>query len=456
VDHDVRLDGALVRAWADACVRRLRQVAPLVDALNVFPVADADTGQNVTSTLAGGLAAVDASATGDLAQAARLLASGALRQARGSSGVIMSGWFAGLASGFAAPATSDVACLTAALESAATQARRAVADPWPGTVLEVADQVAAAVARRCDQADQQVALAELLPGPLAEVRAALPETSAHHPVLASAGVVDAGACALLVVLEVLAALLAGQPCDQAGRWLPPPAPAAADHHDQHGGAFEVMLHVTVEVDRTALSATGSAAAVTGMGNEWRTHVHTDDPATALGLVTPDELRIGVVRAMTNDGTGLVVATSDAGLAGWYAAAGAVVIVPGGAVVPGQLRTLLRAAGRHVLATDPGLAQAVGARTADPVRAAVACITADAADDVAAALDRVRTAATDDADPAEALAAVYAAMPDAEVLTVVPRDGAELDLVRDLADSYGLDLVLVGPATTGPLWRLGID
>ncbi|MCL2465905.1 MAG: DAK2 domain-containing protein [Micrococcales bacterium] len=451
--RETRLDGALVHAWADACVHRLREVAPRIDALNVFPVADADTGQNVTCTFAGGLAAVAAS-PGDLATAARVLASGALRQARGSSGVIMSGWLAGLAAGLAQTAPSDVARLGAALGSAAVGARRAVADPWEGTILEVAEQVAAAVAQRAQ--DPQVVLADLLPGPLDEVRTALPATSAHHPVLASAGVVDAGACALLVVLEVLAALLAGEPCDQAGQWLPPPAAVRTDHHDESSAAFEVMLHVTVEVDCTELATTGSAAAVTGMGDEWRTHVHTDDPATALGLVAPDELRLGVVRAMTTDGTGLVVVTSDAGLAGWYADAGAVVVVPGGAAVPGQLRTLLRAAGRHVLATDPGLAEAVGARTADPVRAAVACLAADTAEDVAAVLDRVRTTMTDDPDPTAALAALCGATPDAEVLTVVPRDGAELDLVRDLADGYAMELVLVGPATTGALWRLGVD
>jgi len=439
----VQFDGTLVQRWADACVDRLRVVAPRIDALNVFPVADADTGQNVTFTLLGGREAVAASPTQHLGEAVRLLAAGSLRQARGSSGVIVSGWFAGLAAGLADHATSDVTRLADALGMAAAGARQVVADPWPGTVLEVAQQVADAVAARPSHT-----MATVLPEALDAVRARLAETSAHHPVLRSAGVIDAGACALLVVLEVLAGLLGTSP--PAGAWLPE---AGVEPHqpDQSGGAFEVMLHITVEVDRGRLAATGSAAALTGLGDEWRTHVHTDDPATAVGLVAPDQLRLGVVRAITSAPGGPVVVTADTGLVAWYAAAGAVVVVPGGAVVPGHLRALVAAAGAHVLATDPELAAMASAMTCDPVRAAVACTAADEGADVAAAVHRVRTAETTDLGPVLAGLLVDGG----EVLTVVAPAGADLVAVRDLAASCGLELVLVGPAS-GPTWRLGVD
>ncbi|MCL2089641.1 MAG: DAK2 domain-containing protein [Micrococcales bacterium] len=465
----VRLDAALVRAWAAAAVQRLRDVAPRIDALNVFPVADADTGQNVVCTLAGGLAAVETSPTDDLSATAHLLATGALREARGSSGVIVSGWFAGLAVGLVEDAPGEPTRLAGALASAAVGARQAVADPWPGTVLEVADQVAATVRRQA--ADPHLPLADLLPGPLDAVRARLAETSAHHPVLRSAGVVDAGACALLVVLEVLAALLAAEPPDRAGAWLPPPSsrPEPGPEPSGSGGAFEVMLHVTVEVDLTRLASTGAAAAVTGLGDQWRTHVHTDDPVTALALVAPDELRIGLVRAVTGGAAGVVV-TADTGLAAWYAAAGAAVVVPGGAASPDDLRAVVSlvggglsgdrghdGTGRYTLATDPELAAQVGAMTADPVRAAVACTALDEQADVEAALRRVRTAQTDDADPTAALTRLLAGSAEpGEVLTVVPRTGFDPAGVRALAAAHGLELVLVGPATTGPVWRLGVD
>ncbi len=458
VAASVRLDGALVRAWADAAVQRLRDVAPRIDALNVFPVADADTGQNVTCTLAGGLAAVAVLPTDDLASAVAALAAGARREARGSSGVIVSGWLAGLASGLVDErATSDVARLTGALASAAVGARQAVTDPWPGTVLEVAEQVAVAVLAQA--ADPHRPLAELLPAPLGAVRAALPETSAHHPVLRSAGVVDAGACALLVLLEVLAALLAAAPPHQAGAWLPQPPPPdgrpePGPAQPDTGGAFEVMLDVTVGVDRARLAATGSAAAVTGLGDEWRTHVHTDDPATALALVAPEALRIGLVRAVAG-AAGLVVVTADTGLAAWYAAAGATVVVPGGAAQPGRLRAAVgTVGGRYVLATDPRLAAEVGALTGDPVRAAVACAADDESADVAEALLRVRTAQTDEVDPTATATGLLDGP--GEVLTVVPRTGLDPAPVRALAAAHGLEMVLVGPATSGPAWRLGVD
>ena len=453
-----RLDGALVRAWADAAEQRLRDVAPRIDALNVFPVADADTGQNVACTLAGGRSAVAALPTDDLGDAARALAAGARREARGSSGVIMSGWFAGLAAGLAdETATSDAARLTGALADAAVGARQAVTDPWPGTVLEVADQVAATVLRHATE--PLVPLADVLPGPLGAVRARLAETSAHHPVLRSAGVVDAGACALLVVLEVLAALLAAEPPDQAGVWLPQPSPpdgrAEPGPGQPSGGAFEVMLDVAVEVDRDQLAATGSAAVVTGLGDEWRTHVHTDDPVAALALVGPEALRIGLVRTVAGGASGSVVVTADGGLAAWYAAAGATVVVPGGAAPPGSLRAAVGTVGRgDVLATDPQLAAEVGALADDPVRAAVACAAADENADVGAALRRVRTARTDDPDPTAALTGLLAGP--GEVLTVVPRAGLDPAGVRAVAAAHGLEMVLVGPATTGPAWWLGVD
>jgi hypothetical protein len=325
-------------------------------------------------------------------------------------------------------------------------------------VLEVADQVAAAVLRQATE--PHVALADLLPGPLGAVRARLAETSAHHPVLRSAGVVDAGACALLVVLEVLAALLAAGSPGQAGEWLPPPSPPdgrsdPGPGSGDLGGAFEVMLDVTVEVDRTRLAATGSAAAVTGLGDEWRTHVHTDDPVAALALAGPEVLRIGLVRTVVGGASGPVVVTADSGLAAWYAAAGAAVVVPGGAAPPGRLRAVVGTVGSgYVLATDPQLAAEVGALTDDPVRAAVACAAADENADVAAALHRVRTGQTDDADPTAVLTGLLA-WP-GEVLTVVPRAGLDPTGVRALAAAHGLELVLVGPATTGPAWCLGVD
>jgi len=456
----VRLDGALVRAWAVAATGRLREVAPRIDALNVFPVADADTGTNVVHTLVGGAAGLVDPLPDDPAEVARRLATGARHHARGSSGVILAGWLTGLAEGLvpcaesprppAAPDGPDQVDtgtdrLARALLSAARGARRAVAEPWPGTVLEVAEQVAAEV-------DPRESLAALLVGPLSRARADLAETSRRHPVLREAGVVDAGACALLVALEVLAALLAGQPVDHVGDWLPDAEPGP--HRHGSDGAFEVMLDVTVEVDRARLASTGTAAAVVGTGDDWRTHVHTDDPVGAVALVPPDALRVGLVRAVLGDRSGPVVVTDDVHLAAWYAAAGAAVVVPGGAAGRADLAETVAALKRGcVLATDPRLADLVGALTGDPVRAAVACVAVDEGlVTPERAVRGVRTVETDDPDPTGALAG----LPGGEVLTAVPRVGVDTAVVRSLAEARGLDLVLVGAAGSGPAWRLGVE
>ena len=100
VTRDVVLDGDGVRAWAAASVAACAAAQERIDAVNVFPVADGDTGSNVLLTVSGGAEAVAALTPGEpLAAVVATFADGAARSARGNSGIILGQWLVGLAAG---------------------------------------------------------------------------------------------------------------------------------------------------------------------------------------------------------------------------------------------------------------------------------------------------------------------------------------------------------------------
>ncbi|GAA4628745.1 DAK2 domain-containing protein [Cellulomonas oligotrophica] len=415
-------DAAGARAWADGSLAAARAARERIDAVNVFPVPDADTGTNVALTLAGGAAAVhllDPAAS--VAGVCGALADGASRAARGNSGIILGQWLRGFAAGLdgdGSRARTAPQRLAAALGLAADAARRAVPDPRDGTVLTVAREVADRVARS-DGPDAARALIRAL----AAAREGLARTSAALDVLRDARVVDAGACALLVVLDVLAHVLregrAPRPDELDLAWLPAPGTAAVPGGaGVTGGAFEVMLLVRpddqpvdqpddhpahhragdraddagVEDDLAlALARVGDSVAVADAGALRHGHVHTDDPAAALAVVPDRRVVQAVVRRLDLPPAdpGLVVVTPSPGMAAWFATAGAVTVVRGsGAVVDGLDEQVGRAAAdthaASVVVVGVDVPAGLGPVTADGVRldllpvpddgtAAVACL-----------------------------------------------------------------------------------
>ena len=175
-----------------------------------------------------------------------------------------------------------------------------------------------------------------------------------HPVLRAARVLDAGACALLVVLDALARAVGDErPVHVPLDWLP----TTAAHHasvEPTGGAYEVMLLVSDDgagdgaaVDtgaelRRRMGALGDSVAVVGGDGWWHVHVHTDQPTAAIAAAALGRREQVLVRLLAGahaggsalhdraDGRerwGVVVCTAAPDLAAWYAAAGAVVARP---------------------------------------------------------------------------------------------------------------------------------
>ncbi|MET9761700.1 DAK2 domain-containing protein [Streptomyces sp. NPDC006372] len=209
-------DALAVRTWCGLALETLGRAREEIDAINVYPVADGDTGTNLYLTVESAVGAVEAVFAGHaagsgpeqptLADAARAMAHGALIGARGNSGTILAQLLRGMAQVLAddEAARADGQGLRLALRHAADSARQAVAHPVEGTVLTVAS--AAADAAGGAEGDCGTVARAAYDG----ARAALAETPGQLPVLERAGVVDAGGRGLVAVLGALVETFTGE------------------------------------------------------------------------------------------------------------------------------------------------------------------------------------------------------------------------------------------------------
>ncbi|MGH3695153.1 MAG: DAK2 domain-containing protein [Pseudonocardiaceae bacterium] len=315
------LDGPAVRRWAATCCEVLAAHRDEIDALNVFPVPDQDTGSNLLATMRAGLDAVlrDQGADQDLppGSTVAVLARGALLGARGNSGVILSQVLRGLAEPLigddaesAAP-NWDGSRLREGLRRADELAMAAVSEPVPGTVLTVLNAAAqAATACRSDE------LAEVAAAATSAAAGALADTPRQLAALATAGVVDAAGRGLILLLEELLAVVTERPC---GRPVTPTEGCARPAHPRSvvrdGGAtkyeYEVMYLLEGADDagvctlRAELALLGECVAIVGTGQDWdrraapvwHVHVHCADVGAAIeaGVRAGRPHRITVLR-----------------------------------------------------------------------------------------------------------------------------------------------------------------
>ena len=201
------------RMLANGC-RRLRANSAAVDALNVFPVPDGDTGRNMTMTLCGGVNATQPGGDG-VGGYLKRLSRNTLLAARGNSGVILSQFVRGLAMGAADAVELTPTAFARAFGSGAEQARRAVTRPVEGTILTLLRDGADFLAAHAFD-DFEACFTGLLDC----LRASLERTPALLPALREAGVVDSGGAGLVLIIEGMAMALSG-------RWVEEDAEAEA-------------------------------------------------------------------------------------------------------------------------------------------------------------------------------------------------------------------------------------
>jgi fatty acid kinase len=253
------LDARAVRRWCSLAALRLRQHEQELNDLNVYPVPDGDTGTNMLLTM---LAAEQAVASADgngVGEALRTMARGALMGARGNSGVITAQWLSGLAAGIGGPSP---------LRQAASAAYEAVAHPVEGTILTVARAADGSTIKEAADAAAD----------------ALAHTPELLPVLAEAGVVDAGGRGLVVLLDALVEALTGAQTEHEIAAVMPVLSALAKEY--LGPAYEVQFLIDTSAEaatklRAALDRLGDSLVVVGGEPAWRVHVHVDDAGAAL-------------------------------------------------------------------------------------------------------------------------------------------------------------------------------
>jgi DAK2 domain fusion protein YloV len=372
----------VVRRFADLAVDGLAAAREEIDALNVYPVPDGDTGTNMFLTVE---AARDAMAEAlderpdDLRVALRAYARGALLGARGNSGVIFSQLIGALLRriGQAGPDDRSAAVFAEGMALATEAAYAAVGTPVEGTILSVARAASEAAAGAAEVPDDR--LGDVVRAAASAAREALARTPEQLPLLARAGVVDAGGRGLCVVLDAAEAAITGKRATTATPHLGTPAlPQArvpSDDLTEDGPAYEVMYRLEATDDviptlRQELAALGDSLVVVGGDGLWNVHVHVDDVGAAVeaGIRAGAPRRIEVThvaeqvarareKRAERRGRRLVIVAAGPGLKDLFRESGAIVLDggPGSRPSTGQLLAAIEETAAQeviVLPNDP--------------------------------------------------------------------------------------------------------
>ena len=287
------IDGLLLREMVLAGAAVLEKNREAVDALNVFPVPDGDTGTNMSLTMASATREVNQKEYSRADEAAEALAKGALRGARGNSGVITSQLYRGFARAVEGLEKITPVDFAKALKAGADTAYKAVMKPKEGTILTVARVIAEDAMRQAQLApDDYDALFNVI---LQSGESILKRTPEMLPVLKQAGVVDAGGRGLLLLYTGYAAVLRGETIEA----LPDAEAGSAEmaFEDDHDSIEEIKFAYCTEfliqnlketaqesdIDtfRRQLNRIGDCVLVVGDLSLVKVHVHTNEPGKAL-------------------------------------------------------------------------------------------------------------------------------------------------------------------------------
>lgn len=287
------IDGLLLRDMVAAGASLLEKNREAVDALNVFPVPDGDTGTNMSLTMMSAIREANGKEYLSAGEAAEALAKGALKGARGNSGVITSQLYRGFAKALEGVDKITPTIFAQALKSGVETAYKAVMKPKEGTILTVARVIAEDATRQVQlYPDDFEGLINVM---LTSGDAILRRTPDMLPVLKQAGVVDAGGRGLLLIYTGYAAVLRGEQIEN----------TEVDFHDGGNATFEddhdaldeikfaycteflvqnllpTIQESDVDTFRRRLNRIGDCVLVVGDLSLVKVHVHTNDPGKAL-------------------------------------------------------------------------------------------------------------------------------------------------------------------------------
>ncbi len=296
-----RLSAAGLRALLGTYRDLLHQHSARLNRLNVYPVPDGDTGTNMSRTLDAAVDAMaevaesDDGAADEMTAICDAIAHGSLMGARGNSGVILSQILRGIATTMKAHPTGDAAAFATALRAASDGADRAVLKPIEGTILSVA-RAAADAAEAVDGSS----LSQVIEAAHHASGEALERTPEQLPVLAEAGVVDAGGAGFVLLLDAARYVVDGVALpvadDEAEHALVGEHFDAVAHRHADGDEldvsefrYEVMYLLDLVDDRidefkSAWGAIGDSIVVVGGDGLWNCHIHTNEIGASIESV----------------------------------------------------------------------------------------------------------------------------------------------------------------------------
>jgi uncharacterized protein len=294
-DNVVRaLDGHRFKTLIAAALSWLRQHQEEVNALNVFPVPDGDTGTNMTLTMTSAWDEISPLNESHVGRITLKLAHGALMGARGNSGVILSQIWRGFAHGVDGDGALTVETMARAMRVASDTAYKGVVKPVEGTILTVIRELADEAEDASQETDDLIVFLDRI---VSRGETSVARTPSLLPVLRQAGVVDAGGQGLYRILEGMLRDLKGLPMTVSG------APARPDRSDLH---FELAEedHDALEFDsrypydvqfiivgtdldvptiRDGITAMGDSALTVGDPTAVKVHVHVKDPGKPISF-----------------------------------------------------------------------------------------------------------------------------------------------------------------------------
>ncbi|MBN1889743.1 MAG: DAK2 domain-containing protein [Thermoflexales bacterium] len=335
-----------------------------INALNVFPVPDGDTGTNMLLTMQSAWAEIEQSPETHVGKVAHNLAHGALMGARGNSGVILSQLWRGFARSLADQELLNVHNMAQAMQEGADTAYKGVVKPVEGTILTVAREIAKGCAEAVQDTDDMTIILERM---VTRGKEAVARTPNQLPLLKQAGVVDAGGQGYFIILEGMLRGLRGETVEfdsaLAGA-VDLHAPAHIEAGDVEGGYIYDVQFVVIgqSLDagamREAISAMGPSALIVGEPEAIKVHVHVADPGVPLSYAAAlGSLRDVVVEDMQAQYQEFIMGR-----------AAAPVIAPELNIVPDQVATVVVAPGNGLARVFHSLGTSViipGGQTMNP-------------------------------------------------------------------------------------------
>jgi len=361
------LDGQALRDMFAAATAWLEKNAGEIDALNVFPVPDGDTGTNMLLTMRSCIEEAYRAPDNSASAVAEAMAKGALMGARGNSGVILSQIWRGFAKGLAKKDTVDGKDMAEALNQASKMAYKGLSNPVEGTILTVTKDAAKAAQVGADS----TSMIKTMKAALDAAGESVSNTPRLLPVLREAGVVDAGGQGFYTILEGAVNYLKGEGEQMQFRkpWIitssmplsgKTPANMAVPEVP-YGYCTEFMIKgdkLAPDKIRSKLEKRGQSLIVVGDESTVRVHVHTLDPGGIIHFVTQmgtmhqvsirnmdeqyqDFLEMQKERTPSTDMNTVAVVAGD-GLGSVFKSLGVAAIVPGGQTMNPSTKELLQA------------------------------------------------------------------------------------------------------------------